>query len=438
MKKKILLIALIAAVIGLFIFSLSYRNAKISQQTSVSPQATSEMSEQQGTTVAGTEKGKKENVILAEDKESGYCLYYDGETVTIKRGEYERKFTSWTYSVDTETPEIFCKDYDGDGETELLVKLVSGKLNESEESDVKYTYVIHIYKPYITQSGEKTFTSYVVTDDTWKIPFEQAIKCEMTQLKSCKKFLQLSMDDNKEKINYDEKTGITKDGHTYYAKALCDNKKQYYTLSRWSKGVGNYGIDKDGTITLDIQVLVNYEEVSNTQYVGNIHCEVGIIKGNINLVPNSIVFIPLDEFKTVDPRDTAKNKWNCVISNKSTNTNFESKSIDWIEAEFSLKNTADTDTQYFEKLPSKIKCVDTVKFTQGYVVLTAKEGYTFSQHIADRGDFEVIINSGNKNESDISYNCSIKNENNVSTMTIYFDKTYDKINFDNVKINFGV
>lgn len=437
MKKPILAIVLLAAVIGVFVFSYSYRNAKISQQISVGTADTSAVSTTQQNVTLSADDEKNGNTILAEDKENDYHIYYDGETVTIKHGEYERKFTTWGYSIEAETPKIFCKDYDGDKEKELLIKLVSGRLDNSDD-DAEYTYVIYILKPIVTSSGEKTFSVYIASEDTWKTPFENAINCEMTQLKSCKKFLQFTMDDKDEKINYDEKTGITNDGHTYYAKAYCDNKKQYYTLSRWSKGVGNYDFKDDGTITLDIQVLVNYEEMSDTHYIGDIHCEMGIINGRFNIVPNSIVFVPLEQCEISDPRDTAKNNWTCVISNESTNTNFVSKDVDWIEAEFSLKNMTEKNSRYFESMPSKIKCIDTIKFTQGYVVLTAKEGYTFSQHIVDKGAFEVIINSGTENEADIAYTCSLKNENNTSTLTIKFDKTYDKEDFENVLINFGV
>ncbi|MGN1201987.1 MAG: hypothetical protein ACI4RF_01720, partial [Eubacterium sp.] len=130
--------------------------------------------------------------------------------------------------------------------------------------------------------------------------------------------------------------------------------------------------------------------------------------------------------------------WTCVINNESVNTKFTSTDIDWIEAEFSLTNTSQDNSQPFENMASKIKCVDSVKFTQGSVVLTAKKGYTFSPHIADKGAFAVILNSGEENESNIAYTCSVENENNISTLTIKFDKTYDKEDFDKVLINFGV
>ena len=157
-----------------------------------------------------------------------------------------------------------------------------------------------------------------------------------------------------------------------------------------------------------------------------------------SISPNTIVFNAIDPYEVADPRDLAESKWTCVIDNESAGTNFKSTEIDWIDAAFSLENTDEQNAQYFESMPSKIKCVDSVKFTQGAVVLTAKDGYTFSQTIADSGKFSVLINSGEDNEYDISYTCSVSNKNNSSTLTIKFDKTYDKEDFGNITIKFGV
>lgn len=72
------------------------------------------------------------------------------------------------------------------------------------------------------------------------------------------------------------------------------------------------------------------------------------------------------------------------------------------------------------------------------MVLTAKDGYSFSNVITGSGNFSVLINSGTDDEYDISYDCAVKNEGNTSTLTINFDKTYDREDLDNVTINFGV
>ena len=247
------------------------------------------------------------------------------------------------------------------------------------------------------------------------------------------------MDDIDEEIKYDEKTGLTTNEYGGYATALTDVKNNYYTMNQWGKGIGIYDLDAEtGNMTVDIQVLVNYEETKNTQYVGDIHCNVDVINGRFGIVPKTIVFIPKAEYVVNDPRDTAKNNWTCLINNSSKKTNFASAEIDWIETEFSLSNLSGESSQYFETLPSKIKCVDTVEFTQEAVILTAKDGYAFSKNMADAGVFSVLINYGEENEINIAYTCSVNNDSNGSTLTINFDKTYDKEDFDKVFIKFGV
>lgn len=439
MKKSIVaIVLLLIAVIGVFVFSYHYRNQKVSQQTSdihttAAPTTSEEPKSEE------SQPSDEGNRLLFEDKTNDYQVYYDGSVVNIVHKDYSRQFTSWTYSVNCETPTMFCKDYDGDGEVELLLKIVNGKKDVVYSDDESiYTYSVYMFKPVVTSSGEKTFSSLIASADTWKAPFESAIKCEMTQLEGCKKILQFAMNDSDKEISYNKETGITTNKYVGYAAALANTNGKFYKLSRWSKGAGIYNIDDKGNLTLDIQVLVNYEETTQTHYIGNIHCEMDIINNKFNIAPKTIVFNPLEQCQVNDPRDTAKNNWECVISNASTNTNFKSTNIDWIESELSLKNTSDKSTQYFESIQSKIKCVDTVKFTQDKVVLTAKEGYTFSEPIAESGKFSVIINNGEDNASNIAYTCTVENKNKTSTLTITFDKTYDKEDFDKVLINFGV
>lgn len=435
MKKTILIIVLTVAVIGLFVYSYQYRNNKIEQQDYSISSSIADSTDTEQTT---TEKSEK-RVLVAEDKDNDYQIYYDGANVDIVHGEYTRTFTSWSYAMECENPTIYCKDYDGDGEKELLLRVVNGKLETQYDKNASpYTYALYLFKPVTTGTGEKTFTALTASADTWKTPFASAINCELTQLKNCNKFLQFTMDDADTAIEYNEKSGITTNKHVGYAMALCDSSKKYYTLSRWNRGVGIYNFDKNGNITLDIQVLVNYEEITDTQYIGDIHCEMNVSDGKFGITPKTIVFNPIEKYSLTDPRDLAKVKWNCVINNESTNTNFKNTEIDWIEAEFSLTNTSDQNSQYFETMPSKIKCVDTVKFTQGAVTLTAKDGYSFSEPIAESNRFSVIIHNGEKDEYDISYTCSVNNKDGKSTLTIKFDKTYDKEDFDKVLINFGV
>lgn len=435
MKKAIIAIAVLIVMIGAFVFSYQYRNQKISQQTSNISTTQPMQHEDEALSVATTDTEK--TGLIAEDKENDYQIYFDGKVTTIVHGEYKKEFLSWEFAVKSETPTIFCKDYNGDGEKELAIRVING-VNESEGGVREYTYAIYLLKPVTMSSGEKTFDVAIASKDTWKAPFDAAIKCELTQPKSCKKFLQFTMDDINESITYDEQTGLTNNKHVNYALALSDNKKQYYTFDRWSRGLGIYNIDEDGNISVDIQVLVYYAENKSEHYIGDIHCGIDIIDRKFSVVPNTIVFNPLNEFQVTDPRDVAGSDWKCVIHNESANTNFKNTEIDWIEADFSLSKTNAENKQYFESLPSKIKCVDSVEFTQDSLTLTAKDGYTFSQRMADKGAYSVILNSDESDEVDISYTCSIKTDANSSALTIHFDKSYDKEDFDKVLIKFGV
>lgn len=435
MKKTIIIIALLIAVIGVFVYSYQYRSEKIASEPSVSATIHTTAAD----TTASNQEDEQGRRLVAEDKKNDWQIYYDGTNTEIIHGDYKRVITSWSYSFDCEDPTMYCKDYDGDGEVEMMLRIVSGKLEEQYDPDMSpYTYSLYMFEPYTSSTGEKTLSSIVASDDTWKNPFAEAINCEMTQLKSCKKFLQFTMNDAEETITYNEKTGITTNKYVGYGLALCSNSKTYYTLDRWNRGAGIYNLDKNGNISLDIQVLVNYKEISDTQYIGNIHCGMEIVDGAFILKPNTIVFNSVDPYKVSDPRDTAKKKWNYTIKNASSGTTFKSTTIDWIEADFDLEGTAKQITQPFDSMASKIKCVDSVKFTEKSVVLTAKDGYSFSNVITGSGNFSVLINSGTDDEYDISYDCAVKNEGNTSTLTINFDKTYDREDLDNVTINFGV
>lgn len=430
MKKTIIAtVALLIAVAGIFAFSIQYRNRK--EAENIKSVSTTQHTEKTAQTTVPVQED--ESNLIVEDKESGCRLYSDGDKVVVVYGEYTHTFETWAWSIGKEVPGIFYDDYDSDGEKEILIRLVNGVTDDGD----LYTYTLYFLKPFVTKNGDKDFKIKIASTNTWKNPFDQAIKCEIIQLK-CKKFLQFTMDDINESIVYDSETGITQSEYAGYAKAAANSKKEYYTLDRWNKGAGIYDVDEDGKITLDIQVLVNYKEVKEAQYIGNIHCNLEVINGVFDIVPNTIVFVASEQFKISDPRDTAEDDWKFTLINSSKGTDFDSTEIDWIETEFDLSNTKSEKTESFEKRKSKIKCVDKVEFTQESLTLTAKEGFHFSQRMADKGAFSLTINSGENEESDICYTCEVKTVNNRSILVYTFDKTYDKEDFNNIKLKFGV
>ncbi len=430
MKKTIIAtVAILIAVVGIFAFSIQYRNKKETEDIrSVSTGQHTARTEK--TTVAIEDNAGN---LIAENKEGDYQLYSDGDKVVLVHGDYRHEFTSWNWSVMQETPKMFYKDYDGDGAKELLIRIVNGVT----ENNKVYTYALYLFKPAVTDNGAKDFKIITASTDTWKTPFEQAIKCEIIQL-NCKKYIQFTMDDIYEKIVYDEKTGITQSEYAGYAKAMTSIKKEYYTLDRWSKGAGIYRVDDDGNISLDIQVLVNYKEVKDTQYIGDIHCNLEMKNGVFDIVPNTIVFLAAEQYAILDPRDTAREAWSVSITNSSKNTNFQSSEIDWIETEFDLSGNHTEISESFEKRKSKIKYVDKVEFTEGTLTLTAKDGFEFQQRMADKGSYSLIIKDDKNKEIDICYTCEIKKVSGKSILVYTFDKTYDKEDLNNAVIKFGV
>ena len=98
---------------------------------------------------------------------------------------------------------------------------------------------------------------------------------------------------------------------------------------------------------------------------------------------------------------------------------------------------ASSESESFSNITSKIKCDDNVKFTQSSITMTAKDGYLFYGNAAENGSFSVILNEGEKNETDIAYTCNIKNEGSESVLVIKLDGNYAKSDLDSVSIKFG-
>lgn len=433
MKKSIPIIAVLLIVIVVFVVSMQYKKNKVNNDISVVPNEVVTQATNQETT---TEK-PRENVLLVETDDKEYQVYFDGKILTFIHGAHKFELENFDWYVGVEEPTVCSVDVDGDGQKELLFRMIYTAV-ETYNNNWEYVYTVMMFKPVTRSDGKKEFDVKIANNDTWRTVFEQSINCEMTQLKNCKKILQFAMDDVDKKIAYDEKTGISLGKHVGYAKALTNSNNEYYTLDRWKRGAGIYKMDKDGNITLDIQVLISYEGTGATQYIGDIHCDIDLIDGKFSVVPKTILFKPSEYYKVNDPRDTAKNKWSCVINNSSSQSGFKETDIDWIENEFSLTDINGTVNRQFGDMPSKIKCVDSIRFTQNGITITAKPDYNFSPHMVESGKFSVIQNVGKNNEVDIAYTAVIKEIDGRSTLVIVFDRTYDKDELSNIKINFGV
>lgn len=433
MKRLIAIVMVIAVSVAAFAVSIQYKKAKVKNDTDIAVSKISTTAYNVSTTEA---KGYSNDKPVAETEDKEYQIYFDGKVVTIVHGDLRHEMINWDAAFKLEIPQAISRDCDGDGNKELLLNVIDGIYQDEDGSDF-YTYAIFMFKPTVN-NGKAEFSIIAATSETWKTPFDNKIRYDVVQLPGCKKILQFTMENMSAQINYDEKTGIAQNEHVGYVKALENTKKEYYTMSGCSKGLGVYKLDSKGNITLDIQMLVSYEGLDKEQNIGNVHCDIGYIDGALSIVPKTMKFVPNKDFKVNDPRDTAENNWSVTISNVGSKPNFKSTDIDWVENDFDLTKLSEKQSVNFDSMPSKIKCVDTVKFTQSGVTLTAREGYNFSTHIREGGKFSAIINRGEKDELDIAYTCTIKTVENRSTLIITFDKTYDKNDLKNVIIKYGV
>ncbi len=417
---------ILIAVIVFFVFSVNYRDRRIDDSIVLT------------TAAKNTENTtERKRILIAENKEGNYQIYYDNETVYLVHDGIEKEFKGWTAAIHEKDPEMYYKDYDGDGEKELLVKLVSG-VDRNVYKVKTYVYNIYLFKPIELENGKMDYQIIGATSDTWRKPFEEAIRSELTQLKSCNKFLQFVMDDADTPLTYDSKTGISKNKHVAFVSALSDNKKKYYTFSNWSRGKGVYEIKENGDITLDIEVLANYEEVDSTQTIGDIHCDIAVLNGEFAIVPKTIYFEPREGFKVLDPRDTADKKWSYVIKNSSTSVPaMDDGSIDWIDTRLELSSGVKEKSVYLGEMQSEIKAVDSIKFNGDSIVLTAKAGYHFMQRVINNGTYSVTI-SKDGGEFDVSYSASVSERNDRSVLTIKLDKRYKKSDLNQAQIKFGV
>lgn len=429
-KKIIAIVVAFALLVGILAFSVIYRNKKNNEQH----QSLQELSMQSDTdeTIGTDNDGKP--VVVTDDGE--YEIYFDGDTVTIVYGDYKIDVETWKDSFNAELPTAVSKNVDSDSDNELLLRVRTGVSNNDDGTST-VMYAIYLFDPYTDENGEKTFTKVIANTNTWAVPFEQTVRAEVTQLESCKKILQYTMESVENEIKYD-KNGLATGDYVGYAKALTDGKGNYYSFKDWKLGQGIYYLDKEGNISLDIQVVVDYADVDKSQIIGFVNCQIQYKDNAFSIVPKKLYFKAQDEYKVTDPRDAAETKWTSTIKNQGANPNFQNKTIDWIDWEYNVSSLGSSQSVNFGNYSSKIKCVSTVEFTQSSITLTAKEGYKFSSNVADKGNFSVTINNGDDEQIDISYTCSVKTVDSKSTLVITLDRNYSKSELKNMVLKYGV
>ncbi len=365
--------------------------------------------------------------LLAEMKKQDFRLYKSGKSVILEHGDNEFTFDNWSKVIDSEAPKMYYSDFDSDGEKELVVRAVSG-----EDEDGNYVYELYVLNP---KGGKKEdYNVLLISQDTWRTVLDDQVTEELSQLKSCSKILQFSMNDKATPIKYNSDTGIAENaGYVGYARALQDENGKYMTLYGWSKSKGLFSV-KDNKITVEVDCIANYNETHVAQNLGKVYFTLKINKDNkLSVVPKSMYFSPNAKFKVSDPRETAKKKWSFTRNNSFKPK--DGKTIQWAQYKFDIDRTVITDTVDLGGEETDIKYIKSLNLTESGVTLTAADGFTFSSDPAKNGDFSVTINKGTKNEYEISY--TAKTSKDLTSVTISFDKTYSQKKIKTIDISYG-
>lgn len=384
------------------------------------------------TKAPATEKNS-DRVLLASLKKEDFYLYKSNTTVILRHHDMEYKFENWSSMIDEEPPQMFYGNFDSDDEKELVVKAVA----EIDSQTKEYVYNIYLLNPYKDKNGNTQYTVTMASRSTWVDILDNFITAELSQLKSCSKFVQFSMNKADESITYDKKTGIAKNGHNGYARALQNTQGQYMHVDKWSRGVGVYTI-KGNKIFVDIAIDINYKNSTFVQKAGFIHFQLALDKSNrFYPAEKSLKFTAAEDYRISDPTVTADVPWSYTENNTDTTASQNDKIINWVKYDTKYDKNITTQSVSFNADATDNSSIDKIVITESYMELTSKDGYSFDEQAAKNGEFSVVINKGAKDEFDISYTAQvIKNKNN-QILKITFDKKYPQSEINSISVNLG-
>lgn len=379
-----------------------------------------------------TEKNSNIKLIASLEKE-GFYLYKGNKYVILKHNDKEFEFDNWNSNIDLETPQMYYANFDADKDKELIIKAVGAVNQDTKE----YVYDLYILNPK-QNSKEEEYDVILATHNTWSKIVDSTIREELTQLKRCKKIIQIAMDVMASPIKYDKSTGVAKSGYTGYARALQDNNGNYLTIDKWTKGRGIYSISKDNKICVDIPVNISYKETKTVQNAGTIHFEFNFNRSNkLAVTERSIVFNANKDYKVSSQKNETKEKWTYTEINSDKSISSTDTIIDWIKYKMSYAPSLITQTTSFAGQSTDINSISKIVITQEYIELTAKPEMEFAKTSAEKGEFSVIMNEGFKSECDIAYTASISEKDGVQTLRINFDKKYSKKELGSITINYA-
>lgn len=367
--------------------------------------------------------------LLSTDKTGDYKIYVTNDSVLLGHGKEIFEFKSFGTYFELEKPKITVFDIDGDQRRDVIVRGVSGE----EQGTGDFVYDIYIFIR--NHEDKEGYTVLTASQDLWHKILDEAIIEEITQLKDCKKCVQFAMTLEGTHIEYDEKTGIvTKNpGYVGYFRALQDKNGKYLTVDTWNKGKGSFFINKYYKLCCEVEVLVKYKDSDAVQKAGTVYFELHMKDGALKITNRTMVFNAAEDCVIAKPTDTAKNPWSRTVKNSASPKG--SEAINWLKYSFAVDNETLTKTVDLAKEDTDIKFVNSIVISEGSLVMTAKNGYTFDSKTAEKNEFSVIINRNTEDEYEISYLAEVSEDG--KTLKINFDKTYPLKKVKTVYVSFG-
>ncbi|MCR5208483.1 MAG: hypothetical protein K6C14_08415 [Eubacterium sp.] len=368
--------------------------------------------------------------LLASVNSYGYKLYTTDDSILLYHNDKEFEFKQWSSYMELEKPKMYCFDFNGDSKRDVIIRCVSG----TEQATGDYVYDIYVLLR--NDSNGEHYDVLSINQSKWHDILDDAIKEELTQLKTCKKYAQFAMTVKGNSITYDKKTGMVNGGagYTGYFRALQDANGKYMTVESWKKGKGSYYINKNNKVSCEVEVIVSYKESDVTQKAGKIYFEMNLgPKGSLVITSRSMVFTAGDEYRVADPTDTADKPWSSVLNNSAKPKGNEA--INWLKYSVEINSKSLINTVDLGSEDTDVIFVDKLTVTESAVIMTAKDGYTFDKETADKGEFSLIINKGAKDEYDIAYTAELSDGG--KTLKINYDKTYSQSDIKKIDISFG-
>lgn len=381
---------------------------------------------------AATEKHSNKEMVASITSENIY-LYKSGTTVLLTVDSNQYEFSNWGRDFNAIEPQIHYANFDKDDDKEIVVVA-----SEYKDGNGEYVNCIYYLEPVVGSNGKLSYSVSYFNKDAWSSILETTLTEDVRQLSYSKKMAQFSIDYKSVGISFDKETQLATSGYAGYFSALCDDKKNYYTIDSWKLGTGKYSIDENNQIFVDVPVTVKYKETSETQLAGHVHFRlVKNSKGKIVVGEKSLIFVPNSSYPVTNPTKTAKHSWSYTERNQDIIIDDNDKVIDWLKYKTAFDPSITTQTISYASTSTDIKSVSSLTITESYIKLTAKPNVKFSNSYK-KGEYSVIINEGTKNQYDISYTAEItKDKNGVETLTINFDKPYPADQIKTLHINYG-